>query len=199
MSDEVYGVEGAFANRQLRMNVEQEKIDTHRGRSDAEQHTDKNHRLDNADLNLPRLALGGTWTASNTVGGHHARLATNGEQDAPVEEEENCKNDDVEGEKVTDSESRLSRSTLPQECIADAVHNVASSSVPAKRLAEKETFNITYSVSGGTLDLNQSIAAQLNSTGSYASRDKLPNWSKSGSLCLLTDPCVYASKSASMF
>ena len=65
--------------------------------------TDENHCFDYAGLNLVRLGVNGDIVASND-----ARLATNGEEDFPVAEDADRKDDEKSGEKVENAVSHAS-------------------------------------------------------------------------------------------
>ena len=65
------------------MNIQDEVEDLPGCPGDGEQDTDEAHGLDDAHLDLLRLGLSGA-RSDGTVGGHHARLTTDGDQILPA-------------------------------------------------------------------------------------------------------------------
>jgi len=54
------------------------------------------------------------------VSGHQASLAADHEQNAPVAEDEDDEDDDVERQEIPDAERLLSRLTLPQNYLVES-------------------------------------------------------------------------------
>lgn len=84
------------------------------------------HRLDDAGLNVTRLRLGGARGSAGVAGRHHPRLPANDGQDAPVADDEDGEDDDVEREEIPEEIDRPDRAARPHRVrVADAVHHGA--------------------------------------------------------------------------
>ena len=71
------------------------------------------------------MTSGAAWS-SRAVCGHHVRLTSDGDQNAPVKEDEDQEDNDIEGQKVPDPVGHLSDATLPEnDGVADPVHYIA--------------------------------------------------------------------------